>query len=109
MAFPDQPSEDDVDALIRHQYPESKFESIKALLGPINASGKLVGWPAAKIRFAALVMSGGKESRIRRYIDLGNTDASDLQMFVEAALGPSWIKDCLWETRRNRESRESSQ
>lgn len=95
MAFFTTPSDGDVAALIRQQYPDAEFDAIMELLGPINNSGEMVGWDAARIQFAALAMSCGNRNLISQYIDLGNTEARDLQMVAEWQLGPSWESDWI--------------
>jgi len=95
MAFPEFPTNDDVRSLLRSQYGDDEREAVLELLGPVNTSGVCVGWHAARIQLAALAMSGGNKSLIRQWIDLGNTDARDLQMAVHSHLGPTWDRECL--------------
>lgn len=100
MAFPEFPTDDDVRSLLRSQYPDGEHEEVLSLLGPVNASGAGVGWPAPRIQLAALAMSAGNKSLVRQWIDLGNTDARDLQLAVYAELGPTWDRECLLNVKR---------
>ncbi len=95
MAFPEFPTDDDVRSLLRSQYADDECHAVLELLGPVNSSGAGVGWHAARIQLAALAMSAGNKSLIRQWIDLGDTDARDLQMAVNAELGPTWERECL--------------
>jgi len=100
MAFPEFPTDDDVQALIRDQYSDAEYDEILDLLGPVNRSGEGVGWTAARIQLAALAMSNGNKSLIHQYIEQGNTDARDLQLMVHAQLGPNWEHECLFQIKR---------
>ena len=95
MAFLEFPTDDDVRSLLRSQYPDDERAAVLELLGPVNTSGAGVGWHAARIQLAALAMSAGNKSLIRQWIDLGNTDARDLQISVHSHLGPTWERECL--------------
>ncbi len=95
MAFPEFPTDADVLALAQSQYDEPELTEVMALLGPVNTSGRAVGWHAARVQLAALAMTRGNKSLIRQWIDFGNTDARDLQMAVHAELGPTWECECL--------------
>jgi len=96
MAFPEFPTDNDVRALTREQYSDTEYDEVLDLLSPVNSSGRSVGWNEARIRLAALAMSNGNKALIRQYIELGNTDARDLQLKVHARLGPTWERDCLY-------------
>ena len=95
MAIPEFPTDDEVRCLLRSQYPDDEQETVLKLLGPVNTCGSGIGWHAARIKLAALAMSAGNQSLIRQWIDLGNTDARDLQMAVHSQLGPTWERECL--------------
>ena len=75
MAFPEFPTDADMLTLARSQYAEPELTEVMALLGPVNTSGRAVGWHAARIQLAALAMSRGNKLLIRQWIDLGNIDA----------------------------------
>ena len=94
MAFPDFPTDDDVMALIRHQYAAEDHSEILALLAPIKHSGHM-GWSPARIRLAALVLSDGNRRLIPQWITLGNEDCRDFQLAASRSLGPSWERECL--------------
>ena len=95
MAFRQTPTDDDVAALVRHQYAEDEFETVMSLLAPISSSGEMIGWHAARVQLAALAMSAGNRSHISPYIELCNQDARNLQLAVESQLGPNWERECL--------------
>ena len=94
MAFPDFPTDDDVTAMIRHQYSPDELDEIVSLLGPINHDGHM-GWTPARIRLAALAMTNGNKALISQWIELGNADCRDLQLAVEGNLGENWERECL--------------
>ena len=73
MAFPEFPTDDDVRALVRHQYPADEHDAVFALLEPVAHDGHM-GWTPARIRLAALAMSKGKRTLIAQWIEQGNKD-----------------------------------
>ena len=99
MATPEFPTDTDVVALIRHQYPTEEFDEIVALLEPVNHEGHF-GWTPARIRLAALAMSNGNQEQIPMWIEQGNKDCRDLQRSVHAALGATWDREILMQVFR---------
>ena len=94
MAFPEFPTDDDVRSLVRHQYPNAEHDAVFALLEPLSHDGHM-GWTPARIRLAALAMCNGNKTLISQWIEQGNQDCRDLQLFVHGQLGPTWDRECL--------------
>lgn len=78
---------DDVRVLLQRQYAEPERSAVWALLTAASRIGEMNGWYAERVQLAALALSKGNASLIGQWIDLGNTDARDLQLAVEGQLG----------------------
>ena len=96
MAFPEFPTNNDVERLMRHQYSPEEYDEVASLLEPVSHSGHF-GWTPARIRLAALVLSDGNKALISQWIEQGNLDCRDLQLIAGKALGFNWEREFLTE------------
>lgn len=98
MAFRREPYPEDIINRVNHDFPPGERQKVLEILAGVRDLG--LGWDVPWIQLAALRAANGKVGLLQQWIDLGNTDARDLQLALESLAGPGWERDFILYSQR---------
>jgi hypothetical protein len=88
MSFIRRPSPEDIDAIVRRDYPTDEVEEVLSILSNVRDCSN--DWEQDWIKLAALACAKGRKGLLQQWIDMGNADSRDLKLAVNAQLGWCW-------------------